>query len=63
MNADVQLKELLAFCIENGDKNWVCPPCFKARGLDENKLIPGASFADGAPVAELLARGAASLSY
>ena len=57
------LKELLAFYIENGGKIWVCPPCFKARKLDENKLISGATFAGGAPVVELLAQGAASLSY
>jgi predicted peroxiredoxin len=57
------LKELLAFFIENGGKIWVCPPCFDARDLDKDKLIPGATFAGGAPVVELLAQGAASLSY
>ena len=57
------LKELLAFFTENGGKIWVCPPCFKARSLDEKQLIPGATFAGGAPVVELLAQGAASLSY
>jgi predicted peroxiredoxin len=57
------LKELLASFIENGGKIWVCPPCFNARDLDEDKLIPGATFAGGAPVVELLAQGAASLSY
>ena len=30
---------------------------------DENKLIASATFAGGAPVVELLAQGAASLSY
>jgi len=57
------LQELLAFFIENGGKLWVCPPCFNARGLDKDELVPGASFAGGAPVVELLAQGAASLSY
>jgi len=57
------LKELLAFYTENGGRIWVCPPCFKARNLDENELVVGATFAGGAPVVELLALGAASLSY
>ena len=57
------LKELLTFYTENGGRIWVCPPCFKARDLDENKLVAGATFAGGAPVVELLAQGAASLSY
>ena len=57
------LKELLAFFIENGGRIWVCPPCFNARDLDKDSLVPNASFAGGAPVVELLAQGAASLSY
>ena len=57
------LKELLATYTANGGQIWVCPPCFNARGLDKDKLIAGASFAGGAPVVELLAQGAASLSY
>jgi len=57
------LKELLAFYIENGGRIWVCPPCFKARDLDENELVASAIFAGGASVVELLAEGAASLSY
>lgn len=57
------LKELIESYTQNGGKLWVCPPCFNARGLDKDHLIPGASFAGGAPVVEFLAQGAASLSY
>ncbi len=57
------LKELLAAYLENGGKLWVCPPCFNARGLDKENMLPGATFAGGAPVVEFLAQGAASLSY
>ena len=57
------LQELLADFANNGGKIWVCPPCFNARGLDKANLIPGASFAGGAAVVELLGQGAASLSY
>jgi predicted peroxiredoxin len=57
------LKELLADFTNNGGNIWVCPPCFNARELDKDNLILGASFAGGAAVVELLAQGAASLSY
>jgi predicted peroxiredoxin len=57
------LKELLTSFIENGGKIWVCPPCYNARGLDQGKLIPGATFAGGSPLVEFLAQGTASLSY
>ncbi len=57
------LPELLADFTNNGGKLWICPPCFNARGLDKDNLIPGTSFAGGAAVVELLGQGAASLSY
>lgn len=57
------LKELLAEFMGNGGKIWICPPCFNARGLDKDNIIPGATFAGGAAVVGLLAEGAASLSY
>ncbi len=57
------LKELLTDYINNGGKIWVCPPCFNARELDKENLIANATFAGGAAVVELLAQGAASLSY
>ena len=57
------LQELLAAFTSNGGKIWVCPPCFNARGLDKENLIPGATFAGGGPVVEFLAQGAASISY
>jgi predicted peroxiredoxin len=54
------LKELLADFTSNGGKIWICPPCFSARGLDKDNIIPGATFAGGAAVVGLLAEGAAS---
>ncbi|MBE0682310.1 MAG: DsrE family protein [Anaerolineales bacterium] len=57
------LKELLDSYLSNGGKLWVCPPCFNARSLDKDNLLPGTTFAGGAPVVEFLAQGAASLSY
>ena len=57
------LKELLEFYLENGGKIWVCPPCFTARGLKEEQMIPEATFAGGAPVVEFMAQGASCISY
>lgn len=57
------LKELLADYTNNGGKIWICPPCFNARSLDKENLIPGATFAGGAAVVELLSQGAACISY
>lgn len=57
------LNELLGMFVEGGGKLWICPPCFNARGLDKDRLVPGASFAGGAAVVEFLGQGAASLSY
>lgn len=53
------MEELLAAFTDNDGKLWVCPPCFNARGLDQNNLIAGATFAGGAAVVEMLGQGAA----
>lgn len=57
------LKELMSTFLDNGGQLWVCPPCFNARGLDKENVLPGSTFAGSGPVVELLAQGAASLSY
>src|SRR5229473_904359 len=35
------LRELMANFVKAGGKIYVCSPCFKKRGLDENKLVDG----------------------
>ncbi len=57
------LKELMESFHANGGKLWICPPCFNARALNKEHLVPGAVFAGGAAVVEFLGQGAASLSY
>ncbi|HPF14618.1 MAG: DsrE family protein [Planctomycetes bacterium] len=57
------LGELMANFVKAGGKIWVCSPCFKKRGLDEGKLIPGATIVGGASLVEFLSEGAPSLSY
>lgn len=57
------LKELISNFAEAGGKIFVCSPCFKKRGLDENNLIPGAVIVGAAKLIEFLSDGSPSISY
>jgi uncharacterized protein len=57
------LKELMADFAEFGGKIYVCSPCFKKRGLDENNLVDAAAIVGGAKAVEFLIGGASCLSY
>jgi len=57
------LAELLAKFAAAGGKIYVCSPCFKKRGLDETKLIAGATIVGGAKLVEFLAGGSPCVSY
>ena len=57
------LRELMADFAEFGGTIYVCSPCFKKRGLDENSLVPGAAIVGGAKAVEFLTTGASCLSY
>jgi uncharacterized protein len=57
------LKELMDNFAAAGGTIYVCSPCFKKRGLDENKLVAGAKIVGGAKLVEFLASGAPCVSY
>jgi predicted peroxiredoxin len=57
------LKELMENFVKAGGKVWVCSPCFKKRGLDESKLIAGATIVGGAKLVEFLSDGSPCVSY
>ena len=57
------LKELMSNFVEAGGVIWVCSPCFKKRGLDESKLIKGATIVGGAKFVEFLASGSPCVTY
>lgn len=57
------LKELIDNFVKAGGKVWVCSPCFKKRGLDEGKLIAGATIVGGAKLVEFLSDGSPCVSY
>jgi predicted peroxiredoxin len=54
------LKDLMKNFAEAGGKIFVCSPCFKKRGLDENKLVPGATIVGGAKLVEFLSADGAA---
>ena len=57
------LKELMDNFAKAGGKIWVCSPCFKMRGLDENNLVAGATIVGGAKLVEFLGDGSPSITY
>ncbi len=57
------LKELITNFAAAGGVIYVCSPCFKKRGLDENKLVDGAKIVGGAKLVEFMSEGAPSISY
>ncbi len=57
------LKELMTNFAELGGKIYVCSPCFKKRGLDENNLVAGAVVVGGAKLVEFMSEGVPSVSY
>lgn len=57
------LKKLMDDFAANGGAIYVCSPCFKKRGLDEGKLVAGATIVGGAKLVEFLSEGAPSVSY
>jgi len=57
------LAELMKNFVAAGGKIWACAPCFKKRGLDEDKLLDGVSVVGGASLVEFLSDGAPCVSY
>jgi predicted peroxiredoxin len=57
------LKKLMDDFVDAGGIIWVCSPCFKKRGLDETKLVKGATIVGGAKAVEFLATGGSCMTY
>lgn len=57
------LKDLMASFAEAGGTIYVCSPCFKKRGLDEDNLVAGAKIVGGAKLVEFMGDGVPSISY
>lgn len=57
------LRDLMAAFAEAGGTIYVCSPCFKKRGLNEENLVPGAIIVGGAKLVEFMSEGCPSVSY
>jgi uncharacterized protein len=57
------LAELMKMFIDSGGKLYVCSPCFKKRGLSEERLISGATIVGGAKLVEFLSDGSPCVSF
>ncbi|MBK9143195.1 MAG: DsrE family protein [Candidatus Melainabacteria bacterium] len=59
------LGELIGNFVKAGGQIFVCSPCFKKRGLSEDKLLEGATIVGGASLVEYLTAGdgAACVTY
>lgn len=57
------LKELMTNFAAAGGEIYVCSPCFKKRGLDEDNLIDGAKIVGGAKLVEFMGEACPSVSY
>lgn len=55
--------EIIGEVLGNGGQVWACQSCAKPRGIGEGDLIEGARIGTSIEVVELLAGGAASLSF
>lgn len=57
------LKDLMDVFTGSGGAIYVCAPCFKKRGLDEDNLVDGAVIVGGAKLVEFLSDGSPCVSY
>jgi predicted peroxiredoxin len=60
------LEPLLAMMqdlLKRGGTIWACTPCVKSRGYTQEDLIPGVIITGSKPMHELIAKGAATLSF
>jgi predicted peroxiredoxin len=57
------LRALVADFLARGGVLWACTPCVAARGYEQDDLIEGTIITGASPMHELIAAGAATLSF
>jgi predicted peroxiredoxin len=57
------LPDVMGQFVANGGRIWACGACTKPRGITQDDLVEGATIVTAAQVVELLASGAASLTF
>jgi predicted peroxiredoxin len=57
------LASLIQDFLNRGGQLWACTPCVKARGYEQDDLIPGVEIAGSSVMHERIKAGAATLSF
>lgn len=57
------LMALIKDFLARGGTIWACPPCVKSRGYTQESFIEGVTIMGAKPMHELIAAGAATLSF
>jgi predicted peroxiredoxin len=57
------LRDVMTQFVAAGGRSWACGACTKPRGIGPDDLVEGATIVSAAQVVELLASGAASLTF
>jgi predicted peroxiredoxin len=60
---DPPVSEMMQNVIESGGNIWVCPPCAKVRGYEQENLIEGAELAGSVAMLGVVSEGAKTLSF
>jgi len=57
------LGDLVEDFVARGGNLWACTPCIKSRGYEQENLIDGTVITGASPMHQLIADGAATLSF
>jgi predicted peroxiredoxin len=57
------LGDMIQNFVSRGGKLWACTPCVKARGYQQDDLLPGVTITGASQMHELIRNGAATLSF
>ena len=60
---DPPVSEMMRNVIDSGGNIWVCPPCAKMRGYEQENLIEGAELAGSTAMLGVVSEGAKTLSF
>lgn len=58
-----RLRDVMTQFVDAGGRIWACGACTKPRGIVAEDLVEGATIVTAAQVVELLASGAASMTF
>ena len=60
---DPPIKDMIQNLLDNGGEIYVCPPCAKVRGMEQEDLMDGAILSGSGAMHEPIKQGAATLCF